>query len=88
MEIIIGAGVTNEGESNKKKIKRVMVRFFAIFSTDGVSTYSCNVSATGIVKSGSGDDEDDDDTAEYSTIEIVSLSCAKDEGLGRTFDLI
>ena len=65
VEVVIGAGVNGA---------RGMVRFFAIFSTDGVSTYSCNVSATG-VQGG-------------EVIKIVSLSCAKDEGLGRTFDLI
>ena len=66
VEVIIGAGVQND---------RAMARFFAIFSTDTVSTYSCNVAATGVKKS--------DDS-----IEIVALSCAKDEGLGRTYDLI
>ena len=75
VEVIIGAGI------NKADKDRGMVRFFAIFSTDGVSTYSCNVSATGIRKSGSGSNEN-------SSIQIVSLSCAKDEGLGRTYDLI
>jgi hypothetical protein len=78
VEVIIGVGVKEqEGK------RRAMVRFFAIFSTDGVSTYSCNVSATGVQRQ----DEDDDDDDE-SNIEIVSLSCAKDEGLGRTYDLI
>jgi hypothetical protein len=67
VEVIVGAGVPQKD--------RGMVRFFAIFSTDGVSTYSCNVSATGV--------RQDDDS-----IQIISLSCAKDEGLGRTFDLI
>lgn len=73
VEVIVGAGVSNGGS-------RGMTRFFAIFSTDGVSTYSCNVSATGIrLKEKDGDDE---------RIEIVALSCAKDEGLGQTYDLI
>jgi hypothetical protein len=71
VEIIIGAGVRDNG-------KRCLVRFFALFSTDGVSTYSCNVSATGLIRS-SEDDE---------SINIVALSCAKDEGLGQTIDLI
>ena len=70
VEVIVGAGVSSGGS-------RAMTRFFAIFSTDGVSTYSCNVSATGVrVK------EHDE------RIEIVALSCAKDEGLGQTYDLI
>jgi hypothetical protein len=72
VEVIIGAGIQEEGN-------RALVRFFAIFSTDGVSTYSCNVSATGVRQP----QEDED-----SNIKIVSLSCAKDEGLGRTYDLI
>ncbi|VEU35289.1 unnamed protein product [Pseudo-nitzschia multistriata] len=70
VEVIVGAGINNE--------KRGMVRFFAIFSTDGVSTYSCNVSATGVRN----------DSTSNDSIQIVSLSCAKDEGLGRTYDLI
>lgn len=74
VEVIIGAGAKDDN--------KVMVRFFAIFSTDGISTYSCNVSATGI-KLNDGNDEN-----ESNTIKIISLSCAKDEGLGRTFDLI
>lgn len=68
VEVIIGAGVRDNGT-------RGMARFFAIFSTDGVSTYSCNVAATGV--------RQDD-----GSIKIVSLSCAKDEGLGQTYDLI
>jgi hypothetical protein len=77
VEVIIGVGVKEqEGK------RRAMVRFFAIFSTDGVSTYSCNVSATGVRA------QDDDDNYDDSNIEIVSLSCAKDEGLGQTYDLI
>jgi len=68
VEVVIGAGVQDSGTKG-------MARFFAIFSTDSVSTYSCNVSATGI-KSENGD------------IKIVYLSCAKDEGLGQTYDLI
>mmetsp|Transcript_7733 Transcript_7733/g.10133 ORF Transcript_7733/g.10133 Transcript_7733/m.10133 type:complete len:202 (-) Transcript_7733:352-957(-) len=68
VEVIIGAGVQNEG-------KRGLARFFAIFSTDGFTTYSCNVSATGI--------RQDD-----GSVRIVYLSCAKDEGLGQTYDLI
>lgn len=69
VEIVIGAGVQEDGN-------RCLVRFFGIFSTDkGGTTYSCNVSATG-VRQGDG------------IIDIVSLSCAKDEGLGQTIDLI
>lgn len=67
VEVIVGAGVPEPG--------RGMVRFFAIFSTDGVSTYSCNVASTGVREAD-------------GSIKIVSLSCAKDEGLGQTFDLI
>ena len=52
----------------------VKVRFFGIFSTTGRSTYSCNVSATGRVSDGQ--------------VTITKLSCAKDEGWGRTFDII
>ncbi|CAJ1958634.1 unnamed protein product [Cylindrotheca closterium] len=66
VEVIIGAGVRDS---------RGQVRFFAIFSTDGVSTYSCNMSATGVRQN----DE---------SIRIVALSCAKDEGLGQTLELI
>lgn len=69
VEIVIGAGVRDNG-------KTCQVRFFAIFSTDTVSTYSCSVSATGS-KGTNGDD-----------IEITQLSCAKDEGWGQTYDLI
>eukprot|EP00566_Odontella_aurita_P016841 CAMPEP_0113551860 /NCGR_PEP_ID=MMETSP0015_2-20120614/14749_1 /TAXON_ID=2838 /ORGANISM="Odontella" /LENGTH=257 /DNA_ID=CAMNT_0000452779 /DNA_START=145 /DNA_END=918 /DNA_ORIENTATION=+ /assembly_acc=CAM_ASM_000160 len=67
VEIVLGAGVRKDGTC--------MVRFFAIFSTDGVTSYSCNVSATG-----------SRDTNE--NIVISSLSCAKDEGWGQTVDLI
>jgi hypothetical protein len=66
VEVIIGAGVQDG---------RGQVRFFAILSTDGVSTYSCNISATGVKQSD-------------NSIQIVALSCAKDEGLGQTYDLI
>jgi len=55
---------------------RCLVRFFGIFSTDGwtaSSTYSCNISATGRRREGG--------------IQILALSCAKDEGWGRTIDL-
>lgn len=68
VEVVIGAGVQEEGT-------RGQVRFFALFSTDGVTSYSCNVSATGV-------------RAEEGKIEIVSLSAAKDEGLGQTYELI
>jgi len=54
---------------------RCLVRFFGIFSTDGGgTTYSCNVSATGSEDANEG-------------MEILALSCAKDEGWGRTIDL-
>jgi len=79
VEVIVGAGVTTEDSTT-----RGMVRFFAIFSTDGVTTYSCNVSATGI-RSANGTQKDNDPNR---LISIISLSCAKDEGLGRTYDLI
>eukprot|EP00584_Thalassiosira_punctigera_P002415 CAMPEP_0172538006 /NCGR_PEP_ID=MMETSP1067-20121228/9500_1 /TAXON_ID=265564 ORGANISM="Thalassiosira punctigera, Strain Tpunct2005C2" /NCGR_SAMPLE_ID=MMETSP1067 /ASSEMBLY_ACC=CAM_ASM_000444 /LENGTH=245 /DNA_ID=CAMNT_0013323415 /DNA_START=41 /DNA_END=778 /DNA_ORIENTATION=+ len=68
VEVVIGAGVQEEG-------RRGQVRFFAIFSTDGVTSYSCNVSATGL-------------RVEEGKIEIVSLSAAKDEGLGQTYEFI
>jgi hypothetical protein len=68
VEVIVGAGVSEGGD-------RGQARFFAIFSTDGVSTYSCNVSATGVRQND-------------GSIEIISLSCAKDEGLGQTYELI
>ena len=56
--------------------KTGQTRFFAIFSTDGgVSSYSCNVSSKGRRL--------DDDS-----IEILSLSAAKDEGLGQTYQFI
>lgn len=81
VEVIVGAGVTTE-----KNMVRGMVRFFAIFSTDGVTTYSCNVSATGVRSS--SDETSIDEKDPNKDIEIISLSCAKDEGLGRTYDLI
>lgn len=65
VEIVIGAGTRDD---------RCMVRFFAIFSRDTVSTFSCSVQATGIKRE--------------NGVEIVQLSCAKDEGWGQTFDLI
>ncbi|KAL1514476.1 hypothetical protein AB1Y20_003575 [Prymnesium parvum] len=54
----------------------VMVRFFSIFSKSGKtgSSYSCNVSATGRVEGGK--------------VVLTKLSCAKDEGWGRTIDII
>jgi len=67
VEIVIGAGVRDNG--------RCMVRFFAIFSRDGVTTFGCSVSATGVSLDG-------------ETVKIVALSCAKDEGWGQTIDLI
>jgi len=67
VEIVLGAGVRDDG--------RCLVRFFAIFSTDGATSYSCNIAATG-KKNKNG------------TIKIVALSCAKDEGWGQTIDLI
>ena len=55
---------------------RCLVRFFGIFSTSGGgSTYSCNVAATGTRREGDG------------RVIIRALSCAKDEGWGRTIDL-
>ena len=72
VEVIIGAGVPKEG--------RGLVRFFATFTTDGgISSYSCQVSATGVARN-----KDDKNT----DIQIVALSCAKDEGMGQTIDLI
>lgn len=75
VEVIIGAGVSKDAKSGRK---RCMVRFFAIFSTDTVSTFSCSVAATGVEI----EDKNDD------SVEIISLSCAKDEGWGQTVDLI
>ena len=66
VEIVLGAGVRQDG--------RCLVRFFGIFSRDGSSTYSCNISATGRRKPD-------------GSIEILALSCAKDEGWGQTIDL-
>ncbi len=43
VEIVIGIAV-----NDLKGTKRYMVRFFAIYSTDTVTTHSCRVSATGI----------------------------------------
>lgn len=71
VEIVIGAGVQDGNISKECK-----VRFFAIFSTDTVSTYSCSVSATGRIGRPDG------------AVEITQLSCAKDEGWGQTYDLI
>ena len=102
VEVIIGAGISNSNNSNDNndewnEHRRGMVRFFAIFSTDGVTTYSCNVSATGIDISGDDDSNIDSNGAgtnvcikqneNNSNIKIVSLSCAKDEGLGQTIDI-
>lgn len=68
VEMIIGAGVRDDG--------KCLVRFFGIFATGSVaSSYSCNVSATGVRFDGS------------SAVQITALSCAKDEGWGRTIDL-
>lgn len=83
VEVIVGAGVTTE--KNDSAV-RGMVRFFAIFSTDGVTTYSCNVSATGVRSTNNEDPIDENDP--NKDIKIITLSCAKDEGLGRTYDLI
>ena len=72
VEILLGAGTRDDG--------RCLVRFFGIFATGGAgtSTYSCNVSATGRRR---------DDGEGDGGIEITALSCAKDEGWGRTIDL-
>jgi hypothetical protein len=75
VEVVVGAGVQMNGELGS-------ARFFAIFSTDGVTSYSCNVSAAG-VRVG-----DVDDISSSPQVKIRSLSCAKEEGLGRTYDLI
>eukprot|EP00316_Scyphosphaera_apsteinii_P013420 CAMPEP_0119320830 /NCGR_PEP_ID=MMETSP1333-20130426/53577_1 /TAXON_ID=418940 /ORGANISM="Scyphosphaera apsteinii, Strain RCC1455" /LENGTH=211 /DNA_ID=CAMNT_0007327641 /DNA_START=293 /DNA_END=928 /DNA_ORIENTATION=- len=55
---------------------RCLVRFFGIFSRSGDSsnTYSCNIAAAGVKRAD-------------GRIEIMALSCAKDEGWGRTIDL-
>ena len=57
----------------------VKVRFFGIFTTgsvDSTDTYSCNVTATGVPDAATGE------------VTITKLSCAKDEGWGRSVDLI
>ncbi|OEU11743.1 hypothetical protein FRACYDRAFT_244866 [Fragilariopsis cylindrus CCMP1102] len=102
VEVIIGAGISNSNNNKDNnnewnEHRRGMVRFFAIFSTDGVTTYSCNVSATGIDISGDDDKNISNNAAvtnvrikqneNNSNIKIVSLSCAKDEGLGQTIDI-
>ena len=69
VEVVVGAGLQDDG-------RRCLVRFFAIFSKDGVSTYTCQVAATGVRE------------AAGSEVTITKLSCAKDEGLGQTIDLI
>lgn len=80
VEVVVGAGVQESGT-------RGLCRFFALFSTDGgITTYSCNCSATGIRKRQPSSDDGVDHSA--ADIEIVYLSCAKDEGLGQTVDLI
>jgi hypothetical protein len=72
---VVGAGIQDDGD-------RGLARFVAILSTDRVTSYSCNVSSTGICQ----------DNNSYITkgckVKIVSLSCSKDEGLCRAFDLI
>ena len=56
----------------------VKVRFFGIFSTDGgLTSYSCNVSATGRRGAGVGGE-----------VAITARSCAKVEGWGRTIGVI
>ena len=81
VEIIVGAGVSKDGKECK-------VRFFAIFSTDGVSSYSCNVAATGRRRGVATDSTTVNGDNESADIELTYLSCAKDEGLGQTVDLI
>ena len=66
VEVVLGAGVRDDG--------RCLVRFFGIFSTDGETTYSCNVTAVGTKPT-------------PNSIDILQLSCAKDEGWGQTIDL-
>jgi len=75
VEVIIGAGV-RKGNFDGEDGRKGQVRFFAIFSTGGGSSYSCNVQATGVQREEDGH------------IEIVSLSAAKDEGLGQTVEFI
>jgi hypothetical protein len=88
VEVVVGAGVQDGGRGEK----RGLARFFAIFSTDGVTTYSCNCAVTGIKIDDKDDDatnqQQDDRSSRPIQVRLVSLSCAKDEGLGRTFDLI
>jgi len=80
VEIVIGAGVQRDGS--------LKVRFFAIFSTGGGGgdTYSCNVAATGVVLE--ADAAPPEGASVHDGVAITALSAAKDEGWGRSFDLI
>lgn len=82
VEVIIGAGVQDEDDDDdvgtSRRRRRGKVRFFAIFSTDGgVTSYSCNVSATAVRQDG-----------EDGSVKMLSLSAAKDEGLGQTHEFL
>ena len=103
VEVVVGAGVQQQKQDGRRKDprrkpKRGLARFFAIFSTDNVTTYSCNCAATGIKIEDIEDNDNDNDNGNDDNngsndgrpiqVRIVSLSCAKDEGLGRTYDLI
>ena len=107
VEVVVGAGVQQQKQDGRRKDprgegnpKRGLARFFAIFSTDDVTTYSCNCAATGIKIEDITDNDNDNDNNHGNDdnngsndgrpiqVRIVSLSCAKDEGLGRTYDLI
>eukprot|EP00553_Chaetoceros_curvisetus_P000275 CAMPEP_0204629862 /NCGR_PEP_ID=MMETSP0717-20131115/19064_1 /ASSEMBLY_ACC=CAM_ASM_000666 /TAXON_ID=230516 /ORGANISM="Chaetoceros curvisetus" /LENGTH=257 /DNA_ID=CAMNT_0051646919 /DNA_START=403 /DNA_END=1173 /DNA_ORIENTATION=+ len=69
VEIVIGAGVRKIKTEQGIEGRRCQVRFFAIFSRDTVTTFSCSVSATGIKQQNGSE-----------SVDIVALSCAKDEG--------
>eukprot|EP00529_Nitzschia_sp_RCC80_P029277 CAMPEP_0113505062 /NCGR_PEP_ID=MMETSP0014_2-20120614/35092_1 /TAXON_ID=2857 /ORGANISM="Nitzschia sp." /LENGTH=322 /DNA_ID=CAMNT_0000400301 /DNA_START=11 /DNA_END=979 /DNA_ORIENTATION=- /assembly_acc=CAM_ASM_000159 len=93
VEVVVGAGVQQQdGRTDLGARKLGLARFFAIFSTDNVTTYSCNCAAKGIkiedTTADNDDENDDNDDGRPIQVRIASLSCAKDEGLGRTYDLI
>ncbi len=77
VEVVVGAGVQDGGN-------RALARFFAIFSTDGLTAYSCNCAVTGIKIDEDYDDDDDDGDSEEKyddsgrpiQVRLVSLSRA------------
>lgn len=87
VEIVVGAGFRDEEDGGGGE-QRCLVRFFALFSKDaGMSTMTCQVSAIGVrrpLRPGGVPINGD----EGREVAIISLSCAKDEGLGSTITLI